>query len=342
MKKTINDVAEKAGVSPSTVSRVLNQSGYVSKKTVKKVMDAVKELGYSPSAIAVSLSKSKTNIIGFVVPDICESFFSEIFYRGDQLAQKKGYRMILCNSDYSVEKEAEAIRDLLSYKVCGVIVIPVTGKGKGNRDLFNQISQSGTPVVCVDRELPGVECDGVYIDNLYASYEIVSDLLERGYRDIALLNYKHDYNRELRYESAVKAMKEYGIEPKEGRFIYLNNKKEGVGVIAELIRGSNPPEAILSFSPDLFTASSYAVFLCGKRVPEDIMLAGYDMLNVSKEYGYEIKWAPEPSDMGMVAARMLLERIEQEEELPYQRVILQSHMKIIGEASVQDKRHSVK
>lgn len=99
---TIRDVAQKAGVSQSTVSRVLNNTGYyVSAGTRARVMQAVESLDYSPSAIAVSLSKSRSRIIGVVVPQIFAPFFSELFYTADKIAEQYDYRLLLCNSDAS-------------------------------------------------------------------------------------------------------------------------------------------------------------------------------------------------------------------------------------------------
>ena len=96
---TIKDVAKAAGVSQSTVSRVLNKTGYISEETEKRVMEAVRALDYSPSAIAVSLSKSRSKIIGAIVPQIYSNFFSELFYVADKIAERYDYRMLLCNSD---------------------------------------------------------------------------------------------------------------------------------------------------------------------------------------------------------------------------------------------------
>ena len=165
---TIRDVAQKAGVSQSTVSRVLNKTGYVSAATRARVLRAVESLDYSPSAIAVGLSKSRSRIIGVIVPQIFSPFFSELFYTADKIAEQYDYRLLLCNSDASAERERRLIDDLLSYKIAALFITPVEGPEGGNTAYLNSIRRSGIPVVCVDREPEGIACDGVYIDNFGA------------------------------------------------------------------------------------------------------------------------------------------------------------------------------
>lgn len=141
-KATIRDVAKAAGVSQSTVSRVLNNNGYVGEAARRRVEEAMKALHYSPSAIAVCLSKSRSRIM-----------------------ERYGYRLLLCNSDESLKREKELIDDLLSYKIAALLIVPVDGDEGSNKEYLDHIRSTGTPVVCVDREIEGIHCDGVYIDN---------------------------------------------------------------------------------------------------------------------------------------------------------------------------------
>ena len=115
-KATIRDVAKAAGVSQSTVSRVLNNNGYVGEDARRRVEEAMEALHYSPSAIAVCLSKSRSRMIGVIVPQIFAPFFSQMYYIADRIMERYGYRLLLCNSDESLKREKELIDDLLSYK----------------------------------------------------------------------------------------------------------------------------------------------------------------------------------------------------------------------------------
>lgn len=185
-KATIRDVAKAAGVSQSTVSRVLNNNGYVGEDARRRVEEAMEALHYSPSAIAVCLSKSRSRMIGVIVPQIFAPFFSQMYYIADRIMERYGYRLLLCNSDENLKREKELIDDLLSYKIAALLIVPVDGDEGSNKEYLDQIRSTGTPVVCVDREIEGIHCDGVYIDNYTACYEVTKDVLARGYRNIAL------------------------------------------------------------------------------------------------------------------------------------------------------------
>lgn len=182
-KATIRDVAKAAGVSQSTVSRVLNNNGYVGENARRRVEEAMEALHYSPSAIAVCLSKSRSRMIGVIVPQIFAPFFSQMYYIADRIMERYGYRLLLCNSDESLKREKELIDDLLSYKIAALLIVPVDGDEGSNKEYLDHIRSTGTPVVCVDREIEGIHCDGVYIDNYTACYEVTKDVLTRGYRN---------------------------------------------------------------------------------------------------------------------------------------------------------------
>lgn len=171
-KATIRDVAKAAGVSQSTVSRVLNNNGYVGEDARRRVEEAMEALHYSPSAIAVCLSKSRSRMIGVIVPQIFAPFFSQMYYIADRIMERYGYRLLLCNSDESLKREKELIDDLLSYKIAALLIVPVDGDEGSNKEYLDHIRSTGTPVVCVDREIEGIHCDGVYIDNYTACYEV--------------------------------------------------------------------------------------------------------------------------------------------------------------------------
>ena len=186
-KATIRDVAKAAGGSQSTVSRVLNNNGYVGEDARRRVEEAMEALHYSPSAIAVCLSKSRSRMIGVIVPQIFAPFFSRMYYIADRIMERYGYRLLLCNSDESLKREKELIDDLLSYKIAALLIVPVDGDEGSNKEYLDHIRSTGTPVVCVDREIEGIHCDGVYIDNYTACYEVTKDVLARGYRNIAYM-----------------------------------------------------------------------------------------------------------------------------------------------------------
>lgn len=310
-KATIRDVAQAAGVSQSTVSRVLNKNGYVSAEAQERVMQAVKALDYSPSAIAVSLSKSRSRIIGVIVPQVFAPFFSELFYIADKIAERYDYRLLLCNSDSSVTRERRLIDDLLSYKIAALFIAPVDGTDGNNAEYLNHIRSSGMPVVCVDRELTGIECDGVYIDNFNACYEATKEVLQRGYRNIAYMAdppvYAPGRQRLKAFETACR---EFGVEiPPENRMLQpIEAWSSREKFLYDLAHRENPPKAIINFSKGWDSNMLRAVTSTGLRIPEDIFLTGLDDDSALRAYGYYTHYYPSTTEVATAAANLLMER----------------------------------
>lgn len=278
-KATIRDVAKAAGVSQSTVSRVLNNNGYVGEDARRRVEEAVEALHYSPSAIAVCLSKCRSRMIGVIVPQIFAPFFSQMYYIADRIMERYGYRLLLCNSDESLKREKELIDDLLSYKIAALLIVPVDGDEGNNKEYLNHIRSTGTPVVCVDREIEGIQCDGVYIDNYTACYEVTKDVLARGYRNIAYMAdppiYRPGRDRLRGFRDACK---EFGVTvPQENIFLAPIEDEEPLNAfLHDVARRDDPPKAIINFVRGWDYTMLQALHSAGLRVPEDVYLTGLD------------------------------------------------------------------
>lgn len=318
-KATIRDVAQQAGVSQSTVSRVLNKTGYVSDETRMRVQRAVELLDYSPSAIAVGLSKSRSRIIGVIVPQIFASFFSELFYIADRIAEQYDYRLLLCNSDANAERERRLIDDLLSYQIAALFITPVDGRDGNNAEYLNSIRRSGTPVVCVDRELPGIQCDGVYIDNFGACYEATREVLAHGWRNIAYMAdppvYAPGRQRLRAFEAACR---EFGVVvPEENRMLApIEAWEKRESFLREIVSRKNPPKAIINFSKGWDASMMRIIASAGLRVPEDIFLTGLDDDGALQAYGYYVNYTPGTLVIATSAANLLMERTLCEGKLP--------------------------
>lgn len=311
-KATIRDVAQAAGVSQSTVSRVLNKNGYVSADAEARVLEAVKALHYSPSAIAVGLSKSRSNIIGVVVPQIFAPFFSELFYVADKIAERHDYRLLLCNSDSSVRRERKLIEDLLSYQIAALFIAPIDGTESNNVMYLNRIRQSGTPVVCVDRALEGIECDGVYIDNFNACYEITRDVLSRGYRNILYMADPpvHAPGRQ-RWSAFQAACAEFGVRiPQENiLFAPIEEKAEREEFLRNAMRRKTPPKAVINLIAGWDAPMLQTVISSGLHVPDDVFLTGLDDFGTLQELGCGTHYSPSTAEMATIAANLLMERV---------------------------------
>ncbi|MCG2790222.1 MAG: LacI family transcriptional regulator, partial [Actinomycetia bacterium] len=181
---TISDIAEKAGVSLGTVSKVLNYDSTVKEKNRKKVLKVIEEFNYTPNRVARSLAKKETKNIGFIIPDITNPFFPELVKGASDTLISKGYYVHLCNSDNDPKKEEIYIKDLQSMWVDGIIIAPSDTE---NRDIkiFNSIA---SPFIVVDREIEGLKKDLVIVNNKKSAYEAVSYLIRNGHKKIILLN----------------------------------------------------------------------------------------------------------------------------------------------------------
>ena len=338
-KATIRDVAKAAGVSQSTVSRVLNNNGYVGEDARRRVEEAVEALHYSPSAIAVCLSKCRSRMIGVIVPQIFAPFFSQMYYIADRIMERYGYRLLLCNSDESLKREKELIDDLLSYKIAALLIVPVDGDEGSNKEYLNHIRSTGTPVVCVDREIEGIQCDGVYIDNYTACYEVTKDVLARGYRNIAYMADPPIYRPGRdRLRGFWDACKEFGVTvPKENIFLAPIEDTEPLNAfLHDIARRDDPPKAIINFVRGWDYTMLQALHSAGLRVPEDVYLTGLDDDDTLPNFGYSMQYSLSTNDFVKAVAELLIKRAESAEEtVPEpERRIFTTHMKPVFERKV--------
>lgn len=333
MSCTIKDVASYAEVSQTTVSRVINKNGYVSEPVRQRVLNAIQELNYTPSLIASSLSKSRMKIIGVIVPDICNSFFSKIFYAASKLAEQYNYRVMLYNTDENIKLETSALQDMISYRVSGVIITPVSDEDGTNVGLLKKIQNAGVPVVFVDREMKGVNCDGVFVDNIRGAYDATARLLQEGHTKIAIVAGPQDTipGRE-RFIGYRNAMEDWGV-PLQQEYLVdgdFKSDKSYHGVVA-LLESQSPPTAIFSCNNLMTLGCVQAIRHCDMKIPDDVALIGFDEIDVLDMLGYRISVVSRATnEMGTVAMKLLLDRIERENTPLYQRIVLQSQLLVYG------------
>jgi LacI family transcriptional regulator len=180
---TIKDVAKYAGVSVATVSHVVNNTRFVSEGTRKKVLAAMQELSYQPNAVARSLRRKESKIIGLVLPDNTNPYFAEIAWSIEYASRNQGYSVILCNSDGDIHKESTYINVLIEKQVDGIILV-AAGDSTAN---FLKLQERHIPTVMVDRNTPSVNTDSVQIDNAIYGEIATTHLIKQGHRKIACI-----------------------------------------------------------------------------------------------------------------------------------------------------------
>ncbi|MGC8878879.1 MAG: LacI family DNA-binding transcriptional regulator, partial [Anaerolineae bacterium] len=184
MSPTIRDVARRAGVAPITVSRVINNSGYVSQETRARVEAAIAELRYVPNTLARSLRFKKTRVLALIVTDITNPFWTTVARGVEDVANAHGFSLILCNTDEDEAKQDAYLQVLLQKRVDGFILVPA----RSTAEPVLTIQTQKVPVVVLDRRIPGVAVDVVRSDSEGGAYRLVTYLLALGHRHIAALS----------------------------------------------------------------------------------------------------------------------------------------------------------
>lgn len=238
---TIKDVAKHAGVSIATVSRVLNNLGVVNADTEAKVLSSVHELQYTCNAVAKSLKMRKTKSIGILVPEISNTFFTEIVEQLELILGPLGYALLLCSSENSVEEERRKLSFLLERNVDALVVIPASNLGTH----FTFSSLKGTPMVMLDREIAGLECDVVLVDNRKGSYEVTKSLIREGYTRIGFLGGEPTvYTSVERLRGYLDAMRQYNLPVEEAYILQGGmSQKAGYSLMKKALATKDCPSA---------------------------------------------------------------------------------------------------
>jgi len=334
MSPNIKIIAEKAGVSTATVSRVINNFPGVREKTRKKVLKIISELNYEVDGIARSLRQKKTFKIGVIVENILSQFYSILAKSIEDVAHKYGYNVILCNADDDPEKELNYLKVLKTSRVDGIIIAP-TGK---NADYINSLLQSNIKIVLVDRLIEGVECDAILVDNEKGSYNAVKYLIDNGYRKIALINGFTDRTTgKERLNGYIRALKENNI-PINNDFIKIRDFKKRSGIILteELLKNKEKPEAIFAANLDLTLGALLSIKNFGLKIPDDIAVIGFDDTDWEQILEPPLTVVRQPIyDLGSSSAEMLIKNMEEDNKFKKDNLIITLNTKLIERNSVK-------
>ena len=313
-KSTIYDVAKIAGVSPSTISRVMNTPEIVAEDTRQKVINAVKELAYIPNMMAASMPRRRTNYIGLIIPDITNIFFSNLVRGVQDVCEKHGYSVLVVNSDDSQEKEGRYLKLLYSRRVDGVIL---TVAGYREEDFLEEELSllKKMNIVLIDREINGMTTPIVKVNNFAGAYSAVKYLLTMGHKKIMYLagieGTKTNQEREKGYLSALKEA-------------HINWKKELVADFRldtayqkiihhwpQLKNSDELPTAIFAAN-DLMAIGALKAFAQLKvRVPKDVSIIGFDNIPFSDCTYPPLTTIDQPTYlMGEKAVDILIKAIE--------------------------------
>lgn len=313
MAITIRDIAREAGVSRTTVSRVLNDSGYVKEETRQKVEEAISKLNYSPNAIARSLSTSKTNTIGVVVPEINNPFFGEIVSGISQEADKAGLNIILYNTDNKEHKELKALQLLKEQRIQGILITPSYTEGTANLKYLKAIDRTDVPVVILDGFVKYNDFSGVFIDQVNGGFNATETLIKAGHRKIAIINgIMETRPARDRHTGFLAALEKYGIQHNEDYEFYAHYQwKESYEITKHILSMENPPSAVFVTSNMMILGCIKALNEFGKKAPDDLAIIGFDNVDMLNVIGMNVSYVYGPSfEMGIKGMQMLSDVIE--------------------------------
>ncbi|MBA4344332.1 MAG: LacI family transcriptional regulator [Methylibium sp.] len=306
---TIKDVAALAGVSFTTVSHVLNETRPVSADARRRVLAAVEEIGYLPSAVARSLRKSETKIIGVLVPNVNNPFFAELVVGVEECCRLAGYSVFLCNSDNDPRRQQQYMRTLLEKRVDGLLL-----SSAGDAAALARIFKLATvPAVTVDRLVPGARADRVSVNNLDGASKAVRHLVELGHRKIGCISGPAEFEvTQERVEGWRRAQEEGGFNADEQLLIESDFSSSGGYEAARQLLHAHPDMTALFASNDLMALGALrAAAEKGIKVPQQLSIVGFDDIELSSyvfpgmtTVGCSIR------ELGREAGRVLIDRIE--------------------------------
>jgi LacI family transcriptional regulator len=311
---TISDIAKAANVSKATVSRFLNKSGYVSERAADVIQKQIELLNYVPSAAARNLTTKKSKSIGVVIPEVSNPFFAEVFKGISKVADEQGFSVFYCDTDNDAERELRALEMLRKYEVEGIIFTPATG-GLINHELSTAFIQAvqnlNAPIVLLDRDVPYMDWDGVFIDNFQGANEAVNCLIDAGHRNIGIMTGDRDLiiGKE-REQGALQALKDHGLVQDyvfEGNF----SAERGYDLMSQIM--NHRPRITALFSPNNLSTLGILNYVTEHHIsiPEDLALVGFDDISLLGSLNIPLTvMARDTEKMGCEAMNLLLEKID--------------------------------
>jgi DNA-binding LacI/PurR family transcriptional regulator len=307
---TIKEIAQRAGVSIGTVSNVLNELATVRKDSRERVLEAINALGYEPSLLGRALRKDKTNMIVMIVPDITNPFFPGIVRGAEDIAFRNGFRVVLCNSDNDVAKEATYIREMRTYRPSGLIIVPANLSRV--MDEAKVYLKAGSSVVYVDRIPPNWRGDCVSTCHEDGAYAATEYLISMGHRRIATITGPlASPSAKARLAGFQRAMVEarLKVDPTYVREAAEYLKTAGHNLAAELLRLKRRPTAIFAGNDLLAFGALAAIREAGMHCPQDVSVVGFDNLDDGDDVVPSLSTVDQfVYQLGATAAQIVIER----------------------------------
>ncbi len=317
---TIRDIANKAGVSISTVSRVLNGNYPVSASARVRVEKAIKEMDYLPNAIARSLRSSKTNLVAMIVPDISNMFFTEMARGLEEEIQKFSSNLVIASTNNSPERECDLIRVFLEKRLDGMVIAPTSTESNA----ISEIIRYGLPTVIVDRPLQNIDTTQILWPDKEMSYDLTKYLIDNGHRRIAIVNVTlNNSNGQARRDGYLKALEESGIEI-DSRYISGSNfnSEQSYQFVKAVMSLDDRPTAVFCANNVMVEGALAALEELGLRIYDDVSVVGLGNMICNRYIHPRITSIQQDSrQMGREAGIAIGYRINDKESVSYRKFL---------------------
>lgn len=329
MNVTIQDVAKEAGVSITTVSRVINNNYPVKKETREKVEKIIEEMNFTPNSLARGLIKKKTDTVGILVPSITNIFFPLVINGIEHFMEKKGYTLIMCDTK-DRKTEMRQLRNLTERRVDGIISIDPSASiiKKGIYEALE------IPLVIINGYNKDIKCNFVINNQEMGVIEALEYLIKLGHKKIAFLRGKNSYSYDLKEEQFYKTLKNNNIEVNNEYIIIVDigNGIETVDLSMEatlnIMSKDNRPTAILACNDWMALGALHACQKLSIKVPQEVSIIGYDNIIISQMSEPKLTTIDQNMyKLGDLAAKILYENIEKQNHT-YQKIILDTKLVI--------------
>ena len=325
MKKsrtTITEIARELNISPSTVSRALNNHPAISSATKDAVIKLAQKLNYQPNLLALNLLRKKTNTIGVIVPEITSYFFSSVINGIQDLLSTMNVNMIIGQSNESFEEEKSIIRSFASIRVDGFLISP--SSETNNFDHLQVLIDNNIPLVVFDRDCEGIEVDKVFVDEYSGAFQAVEHLIETGCKRIAHIagsstlstsRHRLDAYKDALAKNGIPVKNEYIVESKG--FM----PEHGIEPTQKLLDLPEPPDAIFAINDGVAIGAMYVIKNAGLVIPDQISVIGFDDDPHSAYFRPSLSTVWQPTyDLGMLSARLLMKRVNADNNITKIRV----------------------
>lgn len=307
MKLTIYTVAQEAGVSIATVSKVINNTGRISEKTRQKVLKTMERLNYHPSTVASALTGKGTKNIGLLVPDVANPFFAEITRSIEDYSNSLDYGVMICSTDNKSERERKYVSLLLRQKIDGIIL----ASNFQNEELIQELLDKQVPIVLLAQEVPSMSIASVTIDDFKGGSIAMQHLLSLGHRNIGIIT-ENNRSGKKRLHAYRQMLEEYGVEVDESYIMKCEASiSDGAYYGEKLLRHPSRPTAIFACNDMIALGVMTAARNAGISIPDELSVIGFDNTIMSTVTVPLLTTVSQPiREMGRKTVQLLMEDIE--------------------------------